>query len=323
MLSPRRIDPDVTSPGLSRRRADLASRLRHACEIDVLSMKPGNVSVASPGHGMSADDFLASAVAILEPMTEPGSRVGERILSAISATRSVVGCNTNLGIVLLCAPLSHAALNREPGQTFREALDDCIANLTVGDAIDAYAAIRLARPAGLGRRATHDVAEAPTISLREAMVEAQNDDSVARQYANGFADIFGCQRIVSQLRRRWNDDRWTATAVYLDLLANNPDSHVARKFGLDTALRISHEALPLSLAVLQSAEPNELLPRLRKWDGELKAAGINPGTSADLTVAAIYLNGVISMFELELTADGAISHPLATQPWEQSRILAN
>ena len=323
MLSPHRIDADVPSPGGSRWRADLASKLRHACEIDVLSIKPGNVSVASPGHGMSADDFLASAAAILDPMTQPGSSVGERILASISATRSVVDCNTNLGIVLLCAPLSHAALNRKPGQPFREALDDCIERLTVSDAVNAYAAIRLAQPAGLGRRTTHDVADAPTISLREAMVEAQNHDSIARQYANGFADIFGCQRILSHLRRRWNDDRWTATAVYLDLLARNPDSHVARKFGLDTALRISHEALPLSQAALQSAEPDELLPRLRKWDNELKAAGINPGTSADLTVAAIYLNDVVSMFELELTAGEALSHPLATQPWEQSRILAN
>ena len=80
-------------------------------------MKPGNVSVASPGHGMSADDFRASAAAILEPMTQPEVSVGERILASISATRSVVGCNTNLGIVLLCAPLSHAALNAKTGTT--------------------------------------------------------------------------------------------------------------------------------------------------------------------------------------------------------------
>ena len=286
-------------------------------------MKPGNVSVASPGHGMSADDFLASAAAILEPMTRPNVTVGERILTSISATRSVVACNTNLGIVLLCAPLSHAALNAKTGQPFREALDDCIAQLTVSDADNAYAAIRLAQPAGLGRRAAHDVADAPTITLREAMVEAQFEDSVARQYANGFAEIFSCQPTIGQLRRRWNDERWTAAAVYLDLLAHNPDSHIARKFGLETALRISHEALPLSQAALQCAEPDELVFPLRKWDEELKLAGINPGTTADLTVAAMYMSGIISMLDLELTAGEAISRPLAIQPWEQSRILAN
>ena len=323
MLSPDRIDAVVPSPSESQWRAGIANSLRHACEIDVLSMKPGNVSVASSGHGMSADDFLASAAAILEPMVQPNLSVGERVLGSISATRSAVGCNTNLGIVLLCAPLSHAALNRKPDQPFREALEECIAQLTLDDAVNAYAAIRLAQPAGLGRRAAHDVANAPTISLREAMTLAQREDMIARQYANGFAEIFGCQPVINQLRRRWNDDRWTAAAVYLDLLARNPDTHIKRKFGLETALRISHEALPLSQALLQGAEPDELAPQLRKWDEELKSVGINPGTTADLTVAAVYVSGILSMFELELTASEAISHPLATQTWEQSRVLAN
>lgn len=304
-------------------RAELANRLRHACEIDVLSMKPGNVSIASPGHGMSADDFLASAAAILDPMTQLGLTVGERILASIAATRSVVECNTNLGIVLLCAPLSQAALGAASAQAFRQALDDCLARLTVDDAVNAYSAIRLAQPGGLGKRAAHDVAEPPAISLREAMIEARDEDFVARQYANGFAEVFACQPIIGQLRRRWNDDRWVATAVFLDLLARNPDSHVCRKFGLETALRVSHEALPLSQAALQSAEPDELVPQLRWWDEQLKSAGINPGTTADLTVAAIYASGIMSMYDLKLTASAASSRPLANQPWEQSRILAN
>lgn len=304
-------------------RAELANRLRHACEIDVLSVKPGNVSIASPGHGMSADDFLASAAAIVDPMTRPDLTVGERILASIVATRSVVECNTNLGIVLLCAPLTQAALDTGAGQTFRQTLESCLARLTVDDAVNAYAAIRLAQPAGLGKRAMHDVAEVPTISLREAMIEAGDEDSIACQYATGFARIFGCLPIIGQLRRRWNDDRWVATAVFLDLLARNPDSHIVRKFGLETALRISHEALPLSQTALQSAEPDELVPHLRRWDEQLKSAGINPGTTADLTVAAIFASGIMSMFDLKLTASAASSRPLANQPWEQSRILAN
>lgn len=323
MLSSRRFNAESPISGDGKARAGLADVLRHACELDVLSMKPGNVSVGSPGHGMFAGDFIVSASAIIEPMTRPDATIGERILASISATRSVVECNTNLGIVLLCAPLSHAALNVRAGQEFSAAMDECLANLTVTDAINAYAAIRLAQPAGLGRRESHDVSDTPTISLREAMAEAQDEDSIARQYANGFAEIFGTLPIVSQLRRRWNDDRWTATAIYLDLLARYPDSHITRKYGLETALRISHEAMPLSQAVLQSAQPEELTPRLCEWDAQLKAAGINPGTSADLTVAAMYADGIISMLGTELTVSEANSRPLANQPWEQSRILAN
>lgn len=272
---------------------------------------------------MSANDFLASAAVIVEPMTRPELTVGERILTSIAATKLAVGCNTNLGIVLLCAPLAHAALRRRTGQPLREALADCLAQLTIDDAVNAYAAIRLAHPAGLGRRNAHDVADAPAITLREAMIAAQEDDTIARQYANCFGEVFACQSTISQLRRRWNDERWTTAAVYLDLLARNPDSHIARKFGLETALWISHEALPLSQAALQSAEPEQLLPELREWDRKLKSAGINPGTSADLTVAAIYLNGILSMIEMELTASDAVARPLDNQPWDQSRVLAN
>lgn len=305
-----------------RRRTELARHLSRACELDVMALKPGNVGIDSPGHGMSADDFLVSAAAIAEPMTRPGLTVGERIVACIAATRSAVGCNTNLGIVLLCAPLTHAALERTR-QPFRQALGDCLAQLTTGDAVNAYAAIRLAQPAGLGKRAAHDVAEVPTITLRQAMTEAQHEDMIARQYANGYADLFDCQPTIGQLRRRWNDDRWTATAVYLALLAHNPDTHVARKFGLDTALRISHQAHALARAVLHAADPVELLPELHSMDGRLKSAGINPGTSADLTVAAMYLHGILSMEQKELTASEAIPLPLVTQPWDPSRIPAN
>lgn len=311
MLNPCRTDSDI------------ARMLWRACELDVLALKPGNVSVASPGHNMSADDFLASAAAIVEPMTRLGLSVGERILGSISATRSAVGCNTNLGIVLLCAPLTHAALARKPGQPFRDSLNDCLAQLSIEDAVNAYAAIRLAQPAGLGRRAVHDVAGVPAISLREAMIEAQHEDSIARQYANGFAEVFDCQPTIRRLRRRGSGDRWVAATVFLDLLARNPDSHIARKFGRETALRITREALPLARAALQCAHPEQLLPDLREWDVRLKSSGINPGTSADLTVAALYLHGILSAFDMKLTADGAILPPSVNQPWDHSRIPAN
>jgi triphosphoribosyl-dephospho-CoA synthase len=80
-----------------------------ACQLDVAVRKPGNVSFASPGHGMEAQHFLASAAAAAPPLFAPGRPVGERIEAAIRATRAAAGCNTNLGIVLLCAPLALAA----------------------------------------------------------------------------------------------------------------------------------------------------------------------------------------------------------------------
>lgn len=314
--------PDLAA--LRRHRAPLLGRLlRHACRLDVVAPKPGNVSLQGSAHGMTADDFLRSADAIVEPMTRPEASIGARIFDSIAATRTAVGCNTNLGIVLLCAPLTHAALNARPGQGLRAALAGCLDQLTVADAEATYAAIRLAQPAGLGRRAEHDVAEPATITLREAMAQVQDVDSIARQYANGFDELFVRQPIIAQLLRRWNDEPWAAVAVYLDMLAQIPDSHIARKSGLEAALRISHEALPLSQSVLQSADPREFEDALAEWDASLKSRGVNPGTTADLTVAAFYMHGILAMPEFELTASGAFAPPMANQPWEQSRILAN
>lgn len=316
-----RVHENLTGP--KPRASLLAEMLRRACELDVLAIKPGNVSVHSAGHGMTARDFLASANAILGPMSRHGSTVGERIFDSIEATRAVVGCNTNLGIVLLCAPLTHAALAIQAGQSLRDVLRDCLDRLSVDDADRAYAAIRLAQPAGLGRRSEHDVSESPTIGLRAAMAAAQEMDLVARQYANGFDDVFTIQPIIEQLRRRWNDEPWVATAVYLELLARNPDSHIARKHNMDEALRVSHQALTLARSVLQSADPREFEGELNKWDAALKLRNINPGTTADLTVASFYMNGILTIPDLALTASGAFSPPMANQPWEQSRILAN
>jgi triphosphoribosyl-dephospho-CoA synthase len=86
-----------------------------ACRLDVAVRKPGNVSVASPGHGMRAGQFIASAAAAAGPLFEPGAPVGRRIEQAVQASWSQAGCNTNLGIVLLCAPIAVAVERRGAG----------------------------------------------------------------------------------------------------------------------------------------------------------------------------------------------------------------
>src|SRR4051812_2096500 len=86
-----------------------------ACALDVQARKAGNVSEASPGHRMHAGLFLQSAAAAAAPLCEPGASVGERIEAAVRATWRVAHCNTNLGIVLLCAPVIVAQQRRQLG----------------------------------------------------------------------------------------------------------------------------------------------------------------------------------------------------------------
>ena len=268
--------------------AKIARLVREVCELDVRAFKPGNVSVDSPGHRMTATDFMKSADAVARPLAAPGLDVGERILAAITATRTAVGCNTNLGIVLLLAPLTQAALRKTDEPDLRIRLASVLNSLTVDDAALTYAAIRLAAPAGLDASSRFDVSSAPTVTLLQAMREAQGRDQIARQYATDYWDIFDSGAAVGRAAvARWQSDEWATVAVYLHWLATFPDTHVERKFGKAAAEDVQRQAIDLDIRFQNIGSPEELRAPLQHFDRVLKHAGINPGTSADLTVASL------------------------------------
>jgi triphosphoribosyl-dephospho-CoA synthase len=276
-----------------------------ACQLDVAVRKPGNVSLASPGHGMTAAQFTASAQAAAVPLFAPGQRVGARIEAAMRASWSAAGCNTNLGILLLCAPIA-AAVERFPQArdvpALRGAIERVLAELDLDDAAATYRAIALAQPGGLGDVPAQDVRRPPSIGLREAMALAADRDSIARQYANGFAELF--EIALAALPAGWVPpmavdaqalDSATTAAVqglYLALLSHQADSHIVRKHGVAVAQTVMRSAQALR-AQAQAGAVLDALPAFAAWDAELKAAGINPGTSADFTVAALLLAALV------------------------------
>lgn len=268
--------------------AEVAAAIRNACLAEIHAFKPGNVSLASPGHGMSARDFIASAGAMAAVIAVPGASLGRRILSAIEATRSVVPFNTNLGIVLLCAPIAHAVVEASGESGLRARLQAVLAALDVDDAVLAYQAIRLAEPGGLGRAERHDVAAVPSVTLLQAMREARERDRIACQYVTDYRDIFdtGMPAARRVLARRGSRE-WAAVTVYLEFLSRFPDSHVARKHGGEVAAAVSREAGLLVQALGRASDPAQEMPALEAFDRQLKARSINPGTSADMTVATL------------------------------------
>jgi triphosphoribosyl-dephospho-CoA synthase len=270
---------DGTPRAKALRRAFLA-----ACRAELEALKPGNVHVHGEGHGMTVEDFLKSAAAAAPALCRPRSSVGRRIRDAVAASWEAVPRNTNLGIILLAAPLIAAA--EDGAGKLRDRVTRMLAALTVNDAADCFAAIAQANPAGLGRVPAQDVATPPTETLRAAMILAAGRDRVARQYATDYEDVFaiGIPRI-SGCRRRGDTAHWTTTLVYLDFLVAFPDSHIARKYGAGTAERVRRDAA--ALAQRLPTEPEAAFPVLLAFDRDLKAQGLNPGTSADLTVASL------------------------------------
>ncbi len=267
--------------------SDLAQAYLEACRLDVEAFKPGNVSIYSPGHGMIVEDFLVSAQASVGPLTDPSLSLGERIYYAVKATKDRVGCNTNLGIVLLAAPLMAAAQCLGEGEV-RTRLHQILQTTTVQDAEWVYRAIRLANPGGLGHAEAEDVNKKPTVTLLKAMELAKQWDRIAYNYTTDYKDVFqlaipGYHIGVYQ----WADERWAAVYVFVRLLREIPDSHVERKFGKRYASMISAKCAHLEDLLQRAVNPERILPQLREADAAFKAAGINPGTTADLTVATV------------------------------------
>lgn len=275
-------------PGLLALERGAMAAYLGACRADVVHAKPGNVSRAAPAHGMTAQDFLRSARVSAPPMCRLALGVGERVLEAVRATRETVGCNTNLGIVLLCAPLLLAWQSAPRGCTLRDALRSSLRGLYVHDARCAFEAIVLAAPAGLGRSARHDVREPARASLLQAMREAASRDLVAAQYANDYAEVFELGLpALRRARARWGREAGAVAATYLEFLCAHEDSHVARKHGPTRARELVQRARQCRRAVADCADWQQAQGPLGELDRDCRQRGINPGTSADLTVAAL------------------------------------
>lgn len=267
----------------------LSELYRQACEVDVQAFKPGNVSVYADGHNMTVADFRVSAKVSAEPLCNPNYSLGEKIYYAVKATREAVGCNTNLGIILLCAPLAQAIACKPRNLTLREAVTKVIVEATIDDADWVFKAITLASPGGLGNSEQQDVSEKASVTLLEAMEIASEKDRIALQYLTGYKDIFN----FSVLRynagfNRWGDRNWAAVAAYADMLRQFPDSHIERKYGNQYSEMVAMKMTLLSEELYKTDNPVQIKPLLLRLDQEFKFYGINPGTTADMIVATVF-----------------------------------
>lgn len=268
----------------------LAAAYQDACLLELQALKPGNVHAFADGHGMTLDDFISSAKTSSQVIAQPDLKLGQRILQSVQATQSEVACNTNLGIILLCAPVIQAVLTHQ-NDALQASIHAVIQASDLGDTEACFAAIRLASPGGLGESARHDVRQPASATLIEAMYEARDRDMIARQYVTDFADVITMADFYRQMRQTYNA-AWAATALYLNILSQWPDSHIVRKQGMPTAQEVQAEAIRQLTSFLSLGNPKLAQKSLLAWDKSLKQHGINPGTSADLTVTTIFIAGL-------------------------------
>ena len=266
--------------------ARLEIMIRAACRLEATARKPGNVHPRKSFPDLTYGDFMASAdviAPILARTAELG--VGRAILAAASATRERVRRNTNLGMILLLAPMA-AVPDTTP---LADGIAAVLSRLTRDDADLAYRAIRISEPGGMGRVESQDLSEAPTGTLLEVMRLAAGRDLIARQYADDFSLVvgFGLPYLasVADFRKHWEA---ATVGLHLELLSRHPDSLILRKCGAEVAAEASQRAE----RVLKSACPGtrNAQKELLAFDRWLRADGNrrNPGTTADLVAASLF-----------------------------------
>jgi triphosphoribosyl-dephospho-CoA synthase len=278
-----------SDPAGARRSAEaVAGAAQLACVLEVSAEKPGNITPRHDFADTSYEDMLRSAIALGPELGRAAERgVGDTVLAAVRATRRVVGPNTNLGIALLLTPLARAALL---GGGLRERVEEVLRALTLDDARAAYEAIRAAGAGGLDEPVEHDVRAEPTVALRDAMAAAADRDSVAAEYATGYALTF--ELGLPALARALDDGlgpRSATVELHLALLAAVPDTLVARKRGRRAAERVSAGAAAVLAAGGVRGDAGDAA--LHAFDASLRRDGnaLNPGTTADVVTAVLFV----------------------------------
>jgi triphosphoribosyl-dephospho-CoA synthase len=257
-----------------------------ACLLEATAPKPGNVHRSADFADTSFVDFVVSATVIAPAMQSAVQRgVGATVLQSVRDTRQLVRANTNLGLVLLLAPLAAVPRTRSLADGIGVVLD----SLTPDDARDVYAAIRLAQPGGLGQVQQMDVTDDAPACLRDAMQSAAQRDLVAYQYVHGFEHVlrFAAPWICEGQARGWALTE-SIIHAYLRLISRFPDSLIARKCGVQTAREVSLRAQ----AVLDAGEPGQENYFLAAADFDFYLRSDdnrrNPGTTADLIGAGLF-----------------------------------
>jgi triphosphoribosyl-dephospho-CoA synthase len=161
---------------------------------------------------------------------------------------------------------------------------------TVEDAREVYAAIRLAAPGGLGRVEEEDISGEPTKTLLEVMRLAAGRDTIAREYATDFEVTFNLAVPALERARRdglaWDD---AVVETFLTVLATVPDTHILRRSGPVLAARASeHARIALASGGVRSAAGRRAIDAMDAVLRDEHHLG-NPGTTADLTAAAIFV----------------------------------
>ena len=120
------------------------------------------------------------------------------------------------------------------------------------------------------------------------MALARDRDRIARAYSTDFEEVFDfALPALNAARLSASTPERAVTTLHMALLAEFPDSHIVRKYGLKTAEQVQDEAHRLRGSFVPAVDEDGF-KRLLAFDADLKSRGLNPGTTADIVVATLF-----------------------------------
>ncbi len=253
------------------------------------SPKPGNVDRCHDYEDIGFSHFVASAVLSYPYFRKAASgisSIGDLILETVSAWREWgLKGNTHFGEIVLLMPLASAA--SRPG-ILRDEIKKILESTSVEDSIAFYKAFRLAgaRAADVKKMSLKDEGSIDEIRARELrlidlMRLSQGHDLIAREWSTGFSRSFELADILYENVSSHGLNKGVVS-TYLIALSREPDSLVAAKFGIETAIAVSRMAS-------EALSSPDIISSAKDMDSMLIAKDINPGATADLIASSLFI----------------------------------
>lgn len=276
--------------------------------------KPGNVDRNHDYEDTRFEHFLASAVSIhpvMENAAKSKAGVGSLIHSAVrESARWQNGGNTHFGAFILLVPLAMAAgdiLHKKHEFTIEELVScahDIVKKTNVQDAIEFYRSFETAKVRvnpvdefDLQDSSSLGSLDEENTTLYDLMEISRSYDLIADEWVSGFERCANCGETIINFMGSTNkfgepklDVNDVVVYAFLKILSENRDTFIQTKFDETTADYVSGRARDILLEFKpQRSGFNTVRLAVEEFDDELLSKGINPGSTADIVIAGLFI----------------------------------
>ncbi len=276
--------------------------------------KPGNVDRNHDYEDTRFEHFLASAVSIhpvMENAAKSKTGVGSLIHSAVrESAKWQNGGNTHFGAFILLVPLAMAAgdiLHKKHEFTIEELVScahDIVKKTNVQDAIEFYRSFETAKVRvnpvdefDLQDSSSLGSLDEENTTLYDLMEISRSYDLIADEWVSGFERCANCGETIINFMGSTNkfgepklDVNDVVVYAFLKILSENRDTFIQTKFDETTADYVSGRARDILLEFKpQRSGFDAVRLAVEEFDDELLSKGINPGSTADIVIAGLFI----------------------------------